>query len=274
MTGNSPHLNMSHLISIVVPCYNQAIYLAECLDSVLDQRYRYWECLIVDDGSPDNTVEIARRYQAKDDRFHYLRKENGGLSSARNHGIRHAQGEYVLPLDADDRIHPDYLAEAMHIFGQNNSPDVVYCEARMFGGANRRWYLPPFSPERLAKDNIIFCSAVIRKSTLEKVGLYDERLIYGKEDWDLWIGIYAAGGRFYRINRVLFYYRIKEKSMIADFRKDGERNFHTHSVILSKHHAFFTDALTKRMYEPLYTSLLNDFRLLCMYIFYRIFRFL
>lgn len=261
---------MKTLVSIIVPCFNQAMYLAECLDSVLEQRYAYWECLIVDDGSPDNTAEIAQKYQEKDVRFLYLVKENGGLPSARNYGIRHARGEYILPLDADDRIHTDYLAEAVQVLENNNGLDVVYCKARLFGAVNRRWYLPPFSPERLAKDNIVFCSAVIRRNILEKVGDYDERLIYGKEDWDLWIGIHSAGGQFYRINRILFFYRIKQKSMIADFRKDKEKNFYTHAIILSKHQQFFVNMMIKRMYEPLHITLLNDLRLFLMYGLYRI----
>jgi glycosyltransferase involved in cell wall biosynthesis len=264
---------MPPLISIIVPCYNQAIYLTECLNSVLAQTYDHWECLIVDDGSPDNTAEVAIKFEKQDTRFIYLKKENGGLPSARNYGIRHARGAFILPLDADDKIHPEYLAAALRVFQSNDQIAVVYCKARLFGAVNRRWYLPAFSPERLAKDNIVFCSALIRKNTLDKVGGYDEKLIYGKEDWDLWIGIYSAGGQFYRINKVLFFYRIKQQSMITDFRKNYEKNFYTHSLILSKHHVFFTDAMIKRMYEPLYMRALDDLRQLLMHIFYRICRF-
>ena len=265
---------MPPLVSIIVPCYNQAIYLSECLDSVRMQSYSNWECLIVDDGSPDNTPEVARLFELQDTRFRYLKKENGGLPSARNLGINHAAGTFILPLDADDRIHPDYIAAALRVLQSNDQIAVVYCKARLFGAVNRRWHLPAFSPERLSKDNIVFCSAVIRKDMLDQVGGYDERLIYGKEDWDLWIGIHTSGGQFYRINRVLFFYRIKKQSMINNFRKNYENNFYTHSIILSKHQAFFTDAMIKRMYEPLYISLFNDLGQILMHIFYRICRFL
>ena len=97
------------LISVVVPCYNQAQYLDECLQSVLNQTYQDWECIIVNDGSPDNTEEIAKNWVEKDTRFIYLSKENGGLSSARNAGIEIAKGEWILPLDADDKIGERYL---------------------------------------------------------------------------------------------------------------------------------------------------------------------
>ena len=99
------------LISVIVPCYNQAQYLDECLQSVLDQTYTDWECIIVNDGSPDHTEEIAKKWVEKDARFRYLFKENGGLSSARNAGIEIAKGEWILPLDADDKIGNQYLEQ-------------------------------------------------------------------------------------------------------------------------------------------------------------------
>ncbi len=96
---------MNPLISVIVPCYLQAEYLDECLQSVYDQTYSNWECIIVNDGSLDNTEEIAKRWLEKDNRFRYIYKENGGLSSARNAGIREAKGEWIQFLDSDDMIH-------------------------------------------------------------------------------------------------------------------------------------------------------------------------
>lgn len=88
-------MNQTPLISVIVPCYNQAQYLDECLQSVYDQTYQNWECIIVNDGSPDNTEEIVLQWTKKDARFNYLKKENGGLSSARNAGIDIAKGEFT-----------------------------------------------------------------------------------------------------------------------------------------------------------------------------------
>ncbi len=92
------------LISVIVPCYNQAQYLDECLQSVLDQTYQDWECIIVNDGSPDNTEEVAKKWLAKDSRFKYFYKENGGLSSARNAGIKDSIGQFIFFLDFDYKI--------------------------------------------------------------------------------------------------------------------------------------------------------------------------
>ena len=95
---------MNPLISVIVPCYNQAQYLDECLQSVLDQTYQNWECIIVNDGSPDHTEEVANKWLEKDPRFRYIDKENGGLSSARNAGLKEAKGEWIQFLDCDDKI--------------------------------------------------------------------------------------------------------------------------------------------------------------------------
>jgi len=92
----------SNLVSIIIPCYNQANYLTYSLASVLEQTYTNWECIIVNDGATDNTKEVAKEWCAKDNRFVYVEKQNGGLSSARNAGINVAKGDYIQFLDADD----------------------------------------------------------------------------------------------------------------------------------------------------------------------------
>lgn len=100
-------------VSIIVPVYKTEAYIAECLDSVLAQTYQDFEVICVDDGSPDNSVEIIKEYSKNDPRISYVRQENAGLSAARNTGIRNAKGEYILPLDSDDMLekksHLEYL---------------------------------------------------------------------------------------------------------------------------------------------------------------------
>jgi glycosyltransferase involved in cell wall biosynthesis len=95
---------MKDLISIIVPCYNQAQYLDECLQSVYSQTCEDWECIIINDGSPDNTQDVANKWVVKDSRFRYYEIENSGVSSARNFGINQATGNWILPLDGDDKI--------------------------------------------------------------------------------------------------------------------------------------------------------------------------
>ena len=204
---------MKFFVSVIVPCYNQAKYLSEALQSVLDQTYENWECIIVNDGSPDNTEEVAKQWVEKDSRFKYFYKENGGLSSARNAGIAIAEGEFILPLDADDRIGKDYTLLAMKTFQEDSDLKLVYCKAEKFGEESGSWNLPVFSLFELARQNMIFCSALYRKEDWSRVDGYDENMIFGLEDWEFWIAILKNGGEVKCLDEVEFYYRISENSM-------------------------------------------------------------
>lgn len=98
------------MISVIIPVYNVAKYIRECLDSIIKQTYHNWEALLIDDGSPDRSGEICDEYASIDSRFRVIHKENGGVSSARNIGLQKASGEYILFLDSDDMLHPSCLA--------------------------------------------------------------------------------------------------------------------------------------------------------------------
>lgn len=233
---------MNPKISIIVPCYNQAEYLDECLQTVFDQSYQNWECIIVNDGSPDNTEDIAKKWIEKDARFQYLYKENGGLSSARNAGIGIASGIWILPLDADDKISNQYLELAEKEFDKEYT--IIYCEAEKFGSENGKWKLPTYSRKMLAVKNMIFCTAFFKKEGWVKVGGYDTCLIYGWEDWDFWISLLKDGGEVLKLKEIGFYYRIKEMSMIKQMSLDGKhKELFTHNIIYRKHIEFFTKEL-------------------------------
>lgn len=227
----------SILISVIVPCYKQAEYLDEALQSVLDQTYTNWECIIINDGSPDNTEEIAKKWIEKDNRFHYLYKENGGLSSARNTGIAIAKGRFILPLDADDKIASNYVDLAIHAFSEDISLKVVYCKAEKFGNESGIWFLPSFSLYNLSRNNLIFCSAFFRKKDWELVGGYDINMVYGWEDWEFWISILKKGGNVKCLDGVGFYYRIKSNSMLKMINKESEKKILNYLSI--KHADFF-----------------------------------
>lgn len=117
---------MSPIVSIIVPIYNVEKYLRECLDSILVQTFTDWECLLVDDGSPDKCGEICDEYAAKDKRFRVLHKENGGVSSARNLGLDKAKGEWVTFVDADDFLMPSFLQGLYHPIANGEDVDFVH----------------------------------------------------------------------------------------------------------------------------------------------------
>lgn len=200
------------LVSIIVPCYNQAQYLDEALQSVLDQTYTNWECIVINDGSPDNTAEVAKKWIDNDSRFSYLIQENSGVCIARNFGISQSNGVYILPLDADDKIAKNYIELAVKEFLVDDSLKIVYCLAEKFGIINGLWNLSTFSLKELALNNTIFNSALFKRADWKIVGGYDFNMIYGREDWEFWIALLKNGGNVKQIDKVGFYYRIKDVS--------------------------------------------------------------
>nr|WP_315223136.1 glycosyltransferase family A protein [uncultured Flavobacterium sp.] len=234
-------MDKNNLVSIIVPCYNQAQYLSDALHSVLEQTYTNWECIIVDDGSPDNTVEIAKKWIDQDDRFKYIFKENGGLSSARNAGITQSKGQFILPLDADDRIGKNYLEFAVEAFQQDSTLKVVYCKAQKFGSETGEWYLRPFSLENLAKFNMIFCSAFFKKTDWELIGGYDSNMKHGLEDWEFWTSLLKNGGNVKQMDFIGFYYRVKSGSMLDNLSIALEKEMLNYMSI--KHAAFYVEYL-------------------------------
>lgn len=204
------------MVSIIVPCYNQAQFLSSALESVIAQTYQNWECIVVNDGSTDDTESIASLWHKKDSRIKYISKINGGLSSARNTGIRSALGKYILPLDADDFIHSEYLKLAIQAFTVNDEYKLVYCKAEKFGFEEGEWVLEEYEYMKLLTHNQIFCSAIFKKSDWLNAGGYDESLKKGWEDWAFWVKMLNIDSLVYRIPKILFYYRTKPSSMIKD----------------------------------------------------------
>ena len=211
-------------VSIIVPCYKQAHFLNESLQSVLSQNYTNWECIIVNDGSPDDTESIAQKWCIRDNRFKYLKKENGGLSSARNAGIAIGTGEYVLPLDADDILHEDYLKLLVPELQQNPSLAIVSCYSNFFieNISNIIHQQKPVGTtyHALLYENNMIATSLYHKKYWVEVGGYDETMKHGFEDWEFWIAITKKGLEFKFIQEFLFYYRKSKHSMLIDTLND------------------------------------------------------
>lgn len=207
------------LVSVVVPCYNQGEFLSETLDSVLIQSFNSWECLIVDDGSTDNTRQVATDYCNLDKRFKYIFQRNAGPSVARNNGINNAAGQYILPLDADDIIDTFYVELAVSRFNDVPDTKLVYCKAKKFGHENGDWQLKPYTYQDLLEMNCLFCSAFYRKDDWAINGGYDETFLTAWEDWAFWVKLLDENSIVYQIPEFLFYYRIKTESRNTDIKK-------------------------------------------------------
>lgn len=203
-------------ISIIVPCYNLAQYLDEALQSVLNQSYSDWECIIINDGSPDNTEDIANKWVAKDSRFVYIYKENGGVSSARNLGMEKAKGIYIIPLDADNKLRPEFIEKSIYLLDLNDDVDLVYGDVQFFGNKDYKWKGRPFDITEIVLNNYIDNCACFRKSVWEVLGGYDENMpIYGFEDWDLWLRMAVRGYQFQYVEDILFDYRVRDNSLLS-----------------------------------------------------------
>ena len=201
--------------SIIIPCYQQAKYLEECIGSLMEQSFTDFEILLVDDGSPDNTKEVALLISKKESRLQYLYKPNGGLSSARNFGISFAKGEYLVFLDSDDTLKPHFL---QHIYKELSSGFDIAITGYSYFNDSRSIHRSVSISSDLKFESIIgsnICPPVsigIHKSFLERTGLFDETL-NSAEDWDLWVRFFKAGAKLSIINQDLANYRVHEHSM-------------------------------------------------------------
>jgi len=222
-------------VSVIIPCYNQGHYIKDALDSLEKCESHLFELLIVNDCSTD---AFTNQYlmELKDKGYNVIYHEvNKGLGEARNTGIRMAKGKYILPLDADNRIYPDYITKSLEIFEKYENVAVVYGNSNLFGDEEGISKPGPFNLQRLMLSNYIDACAVIKKSVLEEVGLYDNMKIMGWEDWDLWLRIAFAGYGFYYVDEVLFDYRVVNTSMSKKLYRDYKKPNQLESYIHNKY---------------------------------------
>lgn len=207
-------------ISIVIPLYNQAEYLEDAIESAYAQTVQPHEIIIVNDGSTDNSLEVAQRYMFQEfplieSPVRVINQVNKGLSSARNTGIMNATGDYVMFLDADDVLLENALEKITQEIQRTNA-DVIAPSFQEFGKSNRTVILQGFSMEDLKVANRLGYFCAIKRSVLLEVGGYSPRMVYGFEDYHMWFDIFSRGKTFALIQEVLVMYRVKEKSMIHD----------------------------------------------------------
>ncbi len=177
-------------VSIVIPCYNHGAMLREALDSVEHVRNaNVVEVIIVDDGSSE--PEAARILnEAAEAGYCVVSQPNPGVSAARNAGIRLAKGEFILPLDSDNRLRGTYLQEGVSLLQSNPGIGVIYTDGEYFGERVADGMCRNFDLFSLIMGNFIDACALYRKELWEEVGGYDERMRWmGFEDWDFWLRV-------------------------------------------------------------------------------------
>lgn len=199
-------------VSIIIPCYNHGRFVDDAIDSITDQSFQDYEIIVVNDGSTDEyTNTVLSDYRRPKTRV--IHTSNNGLAGARNVGIANASGEYILPLDADDKIGRDYIGKAVELLDADPELGIVYGDAEFFGERTGKWNLPKYSFELMLAVNTIYCSGVFRKKDWEKAGGYSRNMKYGYEDWNFWLSILELGRKVHKIPKICFYYRITKSSM-------------------------------------------------------------
>lgn len=229
---------MSPKISVIVPCYNYGEFIEETITSINSQTFKDYEIIVVDDGSDDiYTHEILSKIE--NNGILVIRKENGGISSARNIGIQHASGEFIVPLDSDDIIRPEFLEECIALFKRDETVTVAYTGVEFFGASTGIMELKPPTPQNMVFRNCLVVTAMYRKKEWEQAGGYKSSMKFGYEDWDFWICLLEKGAIFKKVEKPLFLYRIKKASRNVGIFSDQTRFLSTMEQIINNHASFF-----------------------------------
>ena len=182
---------MTSSVSIIIVNYNYAEFLAEAIESALAQDYQATEVVLIDDGSTDNSLEVAARYPIT-----IMTKPNGGLCKARNSAVLNVETDYVLFLDADDRLTPNAVSLLMSALSSAGAETAyAYGQMRYFGLRDDLFASHEFEPQRLAKSNYICATTLIRRQSLLQIGAYDNCFRSLREDWELYIRFWHHGYR-------------------------------------------------------------------------------
>ena len=212
--------------TIIIPSYNQSEYLDKAICSALLQPATI---IVVDDGSTDNSLEIALKYQKYGVKV--ISQVNKGLASARNTGIMNADTDFILPLDADDYLEPGAVSELENLITTQNA-DIASGSFKCFGVSEAEVILgDPKLGDFITANRVGYCS-LIRRSALLEIGGYNPKMVQGWEDWDVWIDLLKRGKKLVTTPRILWRYRTKENSMYTESVKHAE----TLSAQMRKNH--------------------------------------
>jgi glycosyltransferase involved in cell wall biosynthesis len=245
---------MAELVSTVIPTYNYGRFLGRAIDSVLGQSYRPIECIVVDDGSTDNTAEVLSGYR---DRVRIIRQRNRGLSAARNAGIRAAHGQYIALLDADDWWHPEKTARQVSLLQKDRHLGCVGCGRRHVSADGQTFEdfvgLRSTGDHRETFRGIALrqfwvggsgSGAMIRRSALDAVGGFDESL-KAAEDWDLWLRL-AAATRVDNVPEVLSFISLHGTGSFRNVRRMEEGQWAVYTKVTN---VLFDELLTRWDYR-------------------------
>jgi glycosyltransferase involved in cell wall biosynthesis len=244
-------------ISVVIPCFNQGEFIHDALLSIFEQTMVDYDIVIVDDGSDDGATPQTLDALSFP-RITVMHQANVGLPGARNRGIEAARGEYVVTLDADDELAPEYLEKLSAVLDADDNTAFAHCWARLFGDYQAIWATRPFNRFQFLLSNSVVGCVVLRKSAWEAVGGYDESMRDGNEDWDLWIRLSEAGFSNGQVREPLFWYRKHGVSMSVETEAQYENVLLSLSQRLPSIYTFDHMRDVKQASYPLLSILTDD----------------
>lgn len=232
MLNSNPASTSTPAVSVVIPCYNYAHYLPDALQSVLTQTFQNFEIIIVNDGSADNTVAVAQRLISAHPNYSIklINQQNSGHPAcSRNAGIAKSRGTYILPLDADDKLHPLFLEKMVQTLADYPLISIVYCDTIQFDGLDGAFSNPDWNPETLRFSNFLNYCSLYPKSLWEQLGGYKP---CGFEDWEFWLNAVEHGYQGIRVPMCLFYYRTKKGGRLEEKLLPKDAEYKAQLVIL------------------------------------------
>ena len=219
------------LISIIVPVYKVEVYLQTCVDSVINQTYKYWELILVNDGSPDRCPKICDEYASKDKRIKVIHKKNGGVANARNVALDVCKGEYITFLDSDDFFHSEYLQVLLDLC-LNHDADISQCgftrgDAKIFPdleSSNKIEIYDNHSVFLKGKSKIVVWGKLYKSYLFDGLRIPED--VFFEDDYITWKWYYKANGIVIS-DKILYYYTENIKSVMANHAKKPDISFIT-----------------------------------------------
>jgi glycosyltransferase involved in cell wall biosynthesis len=252
-------------VSIIIPCYNSGATIDRTLNSVTSQSWKDIEIIVINDGSSDKITNDKLNQISRKKNIMLVNQSNLGLASARNSGISVANGDFILPLDADDWLEPDAISRMVLIAHEKGRNTVVYSDLRLHGeisGVKKAFCNPV---EQLFSNQLPYCMLFPRE-ILEEVGGYDKNFTFGFEDWELNIRLLQNGYDFCNAGGVLFNYWVSKKGMLKS--KSLKQYVNIFASIEKKHHLIYSLPSTMKLFIKFRKS--EAKRNLWVYFFYSI----
>jgi GT2 family glycosyltransferase len=229
-------------VSVVILSHNYGHDLARAATSVLGQKYQPVDVAILDVGSEDNTWEVARQIagQQRSIPVRTERLPNVGPSIARNRGAAMTRGEFLLFLDADDYLSPEYLSKTVPLLQRNAHASLIYVDSQMFGDQIGRWSIGPYDFKRLCRENMFNYCVLLRRQAFDQAGGFDEENFGYYEDWELWIRLGKHGWDALQLYEPLFHYQSHFNTSLMSHSKRLDRIYRAY--IINRHPELYPEA--------------------------------